>query len=330
MTQIQTDPMDVIYTPSDIVTIGSRYLIARRNHSDVKIPLYLKSIDKDLLPLLAGELVTVIGRPGCGKTGFMMRWARTRARELEKHNIQDRVVVYATYEQSIEELYTFNIAADAELPIDAMARGELTEEQWEFAQKIAAKRISLPLWFIGHSIERRKKRPNLTMSTLGNALLEIEKWNDDRTQIDMLFVDYLQRIKFEGKVESKTIGTSDNLDRLKDAALSFGCPVVVGVQAGREVDERALPIPAMDDGQWTSNIEQASDKIFSVVRPRKYKNEGAQFGSVIVQGNTQMLVSIIKQKLGIDNKAYWVYFDPAYNRLDELEMRNVDLNDTTV
>lgn len=321
------DPRDIIYTPMDIGTIGTEYLDYRRKNKDMGIPLGLKSIDDDLLPSVPGDLVTIIGRPGNGKTGFMMRWARWRAHELVKKQDFDRIVIYLTYEQHIEDLHAFHVAADKGIDISRMARGDITDDEWANVQLAGASRSSLPLWFIGHSMKRRKKRPVITISAIANALTTIEEWSNEKYTIDMVFVDYLQRMPFEGRVESKAIGVSDNLDRLKDGALAFGCPFVVGVQAKREVDNKVLPVPGMDDGQWTSNIEQASDKIFSVVRPRKYKREGELFGkSVMVQGHCQMLVSLLKQKLGEDNKAFWVYFDPAYNKLDELEMTHYDLN----
>ena len=326
------DPLDIVYSPQQIFDIGTRYLDYRRQNKGAGIPLYLKSLDepdKDgnvLLPLLGGELVAVIGRPGNGKTGFMMRWARERAKRLKAAGITNRVVIYASWEQSIEELHAFNVAAEARenhSTIDAtkMARGVITDQEWDDIVKAGATRVELPLWFIGHSLERRKKRPRITITALGQALDAVEKWNDETMEIDMIFIDYLQRMPFEGRVESKTIGVSDNLDRLKDGALAFGCPMVVGVQATREVDNRDLPIPQMNDGQWTSNVEQASDCIISVVRPRKYKNELERFGSITVKGHCQMLISVIKRKLGPDNFAKWVYFAPEYNKLDELEQR---------
>ena len=328
-----TNPLDLVYSPQDIVTIGSKYLDTRRHDKISGIPIGLTSLDEKFLPLLPGELMSIIARPGQGKTGFMMRWARVRAKWLQDNGMIDRVVVYATWEQSIEELYAFNVAADTLLSVTDMAMGKIDDGNWNSVGEYGAKRIMLPLWFIGHSIERRKKRPNLTVTNLAKALDNTERWDNGKIQIDMVFVDYLQRIKFENDVESKTIGVSDNLDRLKDGALRFGCPFVVGVQATRAVEERDMPIPQMEDGQWTSNIEQTSDKIFSLVRPRKYKQEGESFGKkspVIVQGHSQMLVSCLKQKLGPDNWVKWVFFEPEYNRLDELEMRNVNLNGDSI
>lgn len=328
-----TQPKDLIYTPAEISSIGMDYLQQRRTNQALGVPLGLASIDKDLLPLLPGELTTIIGRPGNGKTGFMMRWARERARWLQESGQPDRLVVYATWEQSIEELHAFDVAADTQISVTSMARGEITDDQYSQAMQSSLRRIEKPLWYIGHSLERRKKRPVITVDALAEALMQVEDWAgeaDEKRKIDMVFVDYLQRIPYDSRSESKTIALDNILNRLKDGALSFSCPFVVGVQAKREVDQRNIPIPAMDDGQWTSAIEQVSDKSISVCRPRKYRQEGEQFGEknpVMVIGENQMVVTLLKQKLGIANKPYWVTFNPIYNRLDEAEIKHVRLND---
>jgi replicative DNA helicase len=320
------DPRTIIYTPAEIGALGTEYLEYRRANKDSGIPLYIPSVDKDLIPLLPGELVTVIGRPGNGKTGFMMRWARERARWLARNGKADRIVLYATYEQHIEDLHAFHVAAEKRMSITDMSRGNLKDSEFEQARLAGAARVNLPLWFIGHSMKRRKKRPVISVTNLALALAELEAWSEEKYTIDVVFIDYLQRIPFDGQVEGKAIATSEILDRLKDGALAFGAPFVVGVQARREVDQRQIPIPGLDDGQWTSNIEQASDKVFSLVRPSRYRKDGELFGdNVLVQGHTQMLVSLLKQKLGIDNRAYWIMFDPIYNRLDEAEEKNVKL-----
>jgi replicative DNA helicase len=273
---------------------------------------------------LPGELISIIANPGNGKTGFMMRWARTRAQAIA--NDTTRAVVYATWEQSIEELHAFNAACETGVNISDMARGHIDDASWAKIKTYETSRINLPLWFIGHSMERRKKRPQMTMSALGRALDKIENWGKDKDfSIDLLFVDYLQRVKFDDKPESQTIGFSSILDRLKDCALAFGCPVVVGVQARRDVMERKEPLPGIDDGQWTSNVEQSSDKVLSLLRPSRYRHDGETMFGVTIKGHCQMLVSVLKQKLGKDNWSKWVYFDPAYNLLNELELREINL-----
>lgn len=321
-----TNPQDLIYTPSEIVTLGLNYLDQRKANKFHGLPLGIRKIDADFIPALPGELVTIIGRPGNGKTGFMMRWARWRADEIRKAGELNRVVVYVTLEQSIEELNAFDIAADTGINVETMARGNMTEAERQEVNLAANQRYKKPLYLIGHSMERRKKRPTLNIETIALALAQIESMHDETMAIDSVFVDYLQRIPIPPGSESKTIGLDDILNRLKDGALAFGCPFVVGVQAKREVDTYKNQIPEMSDGQWTSGIEQVSDKSFSVCRPRKYRNEGEEFDGILVQGHNQMVVKLLKQKMGAANIEYNVMFDPRYNRLDEAETVYVNLD----
>lgn len=320
------NPADIVYSPQDIAAIGTSYLEHRRSiaaEGHLGLKLGLDKVDQPngvFMPAMPGDLITIIGRPGCGKTSMMMRWARWRARQLCQEERNDRVVVYITYEQHIEELNAFHVAAEEGISVTDMAMGRITDDEWGKVEAAGVRRATSPLWFIGHSMERRKKRPIITIGAIATALETIESWRpDQKFIIDSVFIDYLQRIPYEKEPESKTIGMDENLNRLKDGALAFACPFIVGVQARRDVDDRRLPVPQMDDGQWTSGIEQVSDKIFSLVRPRKYRQEGESFGSITVHGHTQMLVSVLKQKLGKDNVAYWLEFDPAYNRFDQAE-----------
>lgn len=317
-----TDARDIIYTPSEISTFGLRNLDYIKANKQNGVPIGLARIDKELNPLLPGDLVTVIGRPGNGKTGFMMRWARQRAADLRAIN-PNRLVVYITLEQSIEQLNAFDLAADTGVSITKMVRGEFDDDERVLMQQASMRRVAKPLWFIGHSIERRKKRPQITVELVADALTQIEAWDEERFTLDMVFVDYLQRVKLPPRSESKTIALDEILNRLKDGALAFGCPFVVGVQAKREVDDRNPPIPQMEDGQWTSGVEQVSDISFGVVRPRKYRALGETFGKAVVTDENQMIVSLLKQKMGPANIHFPVRFDPRYNTLDELEERSI-------
>jgi len=311
--------------------IGTEYLRSRRDNKAIGLPIGVRSIDKDYVPSQAGDIITVIGRPGNGKTSFMVRWARTRAEWLVQNSVENRIVIYVTLEQSIEALYAFDVAASSGVSVTSMARGEITDEQLGSTIERGMSHVTRPLWFIGHSQERRKKRPVINVETIAAALREIEAWADTKYVIDCVFVDYLQRMPYT--TDSKVIGLDLVLNDLKDWAFEFGCPFVIGVQAKREVDARPVPVPMMEDGQWTSAIEQVSDASFSVTRPRKYRQEGEMFGGknpVMVEGENQMLIYLLKQKLGPANIPYWVSFNPIYNRLDEMELRDIDMNGVPV
>lgn len=326
-----TDPLDIIFTPAQVARVGTAYIEQRASEKESGIPFYLPAMDDKLLPLLPGELCTIIGRPGAGKSALCMYWARSRARYLQSNFMSERLVIYVTFEQHIEELYAFHVAAETGLPVDQMARGHVDDNQLESVREYGVRRANVPLWFMGHSQERRKKRPSMKLSDIQEALYRIEDWeqqNKRDLQVDMIFVDYLQRIPFEGRPESKVIGIDENMNKLKDLALIFACPLVCGVQARREVDDRDVPVPELNDGQWCSSVEQVSDKILSVVRPIKYRKEGDLFGKkVLVQGRNQMLICILKQKLGDAPFTIWVTFDPQYNQMCEAEEKDYNLTE---
>jgi replicative DNA helicase len=314
-----TLPQDVLFSSAESVRLGMENLSYRRNNKHAAVPIGLRSLDKYVLPLLPGELMTLLARPGGGKTGFMLRWARERAQWLMNNKRENKAVVFVSCEQTVEELDSLGAAAYTHIPLDVMARGELNDTQWHQIKTAAVFRGALPFYWIAPSKEKRKKRPRITPGVIIDTLLHLEATTGIKP--DICFVDYLQLLKSDGRPESKTIEVTNNLELCKDGALATDCPWVVSAQAKREVDLMALPIPGLDSGQWTSAIEQYSDKVASLVRPSKYKKQGEQFGSITVEGHSQLLFSLLKQKLGNDNIAQWVHFDPAYNLLHELESR---------
>jgi replicative DNA helicase len=119
--------------------------------------------------------------------------------------------------------------------------------------------------------------------------------------------------------DPQTVAYSKTMDALKNIALGFGVPMVVGVQASREVEQLEVPIPEMHHAQWTSNIEQSSDRVLSLVRPRRYRAEGETFGSRMVSGQSQLLIDVLKQKLGEANFIEWASVNPIYNTLNNNE-----------
>lgn len=327
------DYSNLLFTPEMAAAATSRYIQIRRDNKFWGISFGLDALDKPkaggnenefYVPLMPGEIETVIARPGHGKTGTMVARARRRANYLKSKGLdKDRVIVYITLEQSIEELNAFNIAADNRISITKMAMGEISPEEWRQCLKDGMGRRYVPIWNIGYSSTAADRQTRVDLDSIEGALHLIE--DQYKKKIDLVFVDYLQRMPFD-RSESKTIGVSDNLDGLKTLALQvFKAPFIIGAQAVRDVDGRMkpgskeLPIPGVDDGQWSSNIEQTSDHVISLVRPRKYCKSGDQFGSITVSGQDQLLVSVLKQKLGASNFGRWIKYDPIFNKLNDSE-----------
>lgn len=307
---------DIIYSPLDVANLGRDYIQYRHDHKEFAVDFPVKSMRKKIYPLAAGEVMSLIARPGNMKTGLMMLWARQRASAVKPYD--NRVVVYATWEQSIEELHSFYVAAQQEISVTKMAMGDLDKADFDKVLTASSQRISEPLFFIGHSVMRKTGRQPITVEALGEA---IERIQGDGFVIDSVFVDYLQRIYPSNPRDNQVVAYSQIMDSLKNLALGFGVPLVVGVQASREVEKESPQVPEMHHAQWTSNIEQSSDRVLSLVRPRRYAQEGEEFNGAIVKGQNQLLGRLLKQKLGEANFDFWMNINPMYNRLDEEEAR---------
>ncbi len=345
----------IIFSPQDRARI-SEADIQRRRRANLKdgldggMPLYINHDDQrkviDLkdpndigfLPILPGEMVTVIARPGNGKTAFLMRTARERARAIRlkavagDEDAKRRVVVYVTYEQPVEELNAFHIAASMSeanrLSVTAMAMGKVSDDQMSEIEAINTRAVGDPLWVVGHSMELKRRKPAVSVAMLEDALYQIKDWQEeDSLIIDSVYIDYLQKIPYD-KREGKTIGISDNSAAIKSMLPGLGTRCMLAAQAVREVGQRDDPTPTMEDGQWTSSIEQDSDGVISIMRPSLYRGQTeavSKNSSIIVEGYNQMKLAFLKRKLGPANFERWISFDVAYNRILQAEMKYINL-----
>ena len=316
MTRTSPDYINLIHTPADL---GAEYLAwAEKIRDDPGIKFGLPAIDNVVIPMRAGELISIIARPGHGKTSLLAYFtrieaARIRARQKEKQE----AAVYVTWEQSAEELEAF-FQADGTHSISDIAWGRADIDA---IKRQAVKRANIPIWVIGHGIGRAgKKTPRMTPDVVLGAIESMEA--DFNVRPTLMVFDYMQLVPVPG--------LSDRVQRvtevpilIKELALRIGCPAIVGVQARREVDDRAVKIPEMRDAQWASSIEQTSDKVFGLWRPRMTENEGdivdIEIGKYVV--NDRLLVIRMLKQRGDRGRFTWgMYFEPEYLRLAEMEL----------
>jgi replicative DNA helicase len=330
----------LVFTPLEASNATEKYVQWKQENNGGGMPLYIQKMEysakdkKGFLPVMQGEIITVLGRPGSGKTGFMLRWARERAKDLQKQAMlgnkeaANSVVLYVTLEQMVEELRLFHASAENEISATDIISGQANEKM-ETVKKTLRDLHTTPLWFIGKSRERRKNKTPINEKTLHEAFTSIEQWQgDDAVQtLDSIFIDYLQRFRPGQKDWVQFYG--DTVNGLKDMAGDFSTRVILGVQAKREVDQRNVKIPDQDDGQWTSGIEQQSDGMLSVCRPSHYVSEGCEFDDgvekVTIKGHDDMVIKCCKRKMGPENFHQWVKFRPEFNKLVETELRSYNV-----
>jgi len=302
-----------VFTAQQVSKLTVQEIERRRDNPHDGIRSDIPLLDDDLLPLRSGELVCVLGRPSNYKSGLMQIIARNATEQIRKN--ENEIVIYVTWEQSIEEHGLIELAAASRIDASKMARGELSELEWQSMMKAAVRRGVTPLWLIGHSSQAGKRRPRISMTDLGDALAYIVDVMGKRPRL--ICLDYLQRIRPDsgGSQREKMMGI---VDRAKDMALAFSVPVLLGTQAGRQVDERSWKLPQMADGQETSNLEQSADKMLAVWMPKTSEMLGDTVGQNPPMEVTEDLLylSLLKQKFGVAPRTYALKVMPAINKIE--------------
>jgi replicative DNA helicase len=317
------DVKQITFSPQTASRLSLEMVEAIRNNTGAGIKTGLPDLDKIYVPDRPGELITILGRPSNYKSGFMNWLSKQALKSIPQGS--DEIVIRATWEQSVEEDTLSWLAGDTGISITQIARGAVGDAEFTQLQKSAVKRAATPMYIIGHSkmqnSERRMARPRMTMHDLTNGIEYIcNDMTASRWKPKAIFLDYLQRIRPAAEDgHDRRIQMMNIVDQAKDLAISFSCPVYLGVQATREVDKKETKIPDMDDGQETSNIEQSSDKSFGLWYPIKTEKENELVGEERVTKNL-LVLRLLKQKLGEAPATFALYVDPERNIIGGREM----------
>jgi len=318
---------DIVFTPNDAVVAAIKTIEDRRTHVGVGVKMGLGVVDDYMLPGRPGELITILGMTSNYKSGLMQFWARYVANDIVESQIENECVIYVTWEQAIEEMLTFDLSATARLSVTDVLRGQISEDEMERLRLIhGPRRAVMPVYLIGHSLAEGHKRPHLTLSAIGQALMYIREEFGVKPRI--VFLDYLQLMQSEGG-EDRRMQIFRNVQRSKDMALAMACPVVLAVQANRETYNEAWGVPRITSGLESSAIEHTSDKSLGVWMPKTTHEVGKQL--VVKEATLEvtenlLILKLLKQKMGPAGKWWSLYVDPAHNLIAEMEIEHVDLS----
>jgi replicative DNA helicase len=320
------DISEIIYRPERAGNLAVNYVEDMHKHRNDGIPIGLPNVDQILVPLRGGWLVTILGYTSNLKS-MLMDWIALQGLAVIPPE-SNKFVLKVTWEQSVEEDTLGWIASKSNLSITKMARGLMDEPEWDVLRGTATKRCATPLWIMGHSQmefkQGRRARPRMTMRdvSLGLEWIIHDSVPGVVLEPSMVILDYLQRMRADpqdGSTRREQMMESVNLS--KDLSVSYGCPVVLGVQASRDVLNREDKIPTLQDGQETSNIEQSSDVSFGCWYPIKSEKEGKVISGYTVNKNLFFL-RLLKQKLGEAPATWPLYVDPERRTFANMEKPN--------
>jgi replicative DNA helicase len=242
----------------------------------------------------------------------MQHWARQMCQQiLRRGNAEKQVVAFVEWEVDVTEIGFYDLAAVTGFDAAKVWRGEVGEAERQRLRVAAMKRAALPIWLIGHSRKRRREFDRLTMDLVHEALCQGRDCYGVR--VIAVFLDFLQAVDPIPGMERRLQIMADT-DRARQIGRDLGCPVIVGSQAGRKVDDLAFKLPRMGDNEESSRIEQNADKVLALWWPWRTEPMGKLITEIDEYVTQELFViGIRKQRFGPPGDVVKVRFDAPRN-----------------
>lgn len=286
-----------VYSPGRAVDTTLGLVEDRMKNPIVGIKPMLPGLGDKLDPWMSGDLIGFLAFTSNGKSSVAQYVVNQHGHVLEaiykKQPDYNHIAVYLSWEQPIEQMIGIDLSRASQLKISDILYGKITDNQLNQLKGHGAKRKTLPIWLIGHSISDKRDRPMLSMPQVTETLMWIEE--ECHMTIDLVVLDYLQRIR-RTKADMRE-GYMDICDQARTMAIKS--PVLLLSQAKREVYGRKWPMPMLDDAQETSNYEQSCTHMFGFWMPCQNKIEKVKVnGKEIMVDDHLLLMETLKQTLG--------------------------------
>jgi len=213
------------------------------------VPTGLIDLDKMLGGLQKSDLIIIAGRPGTGKTGFMLSAAKNAAQKHKKH------VAIFSLEMSNEQLVQRLIAQETGIDTQRLRTGKLNDDEWPlFIHAIEV---------LGDTHIFLDDTPAITPMQLRTKCRRIHL----EYQLDLVIVDYLQLMSGDGRTDNRVQEVSNISRNLKILARELNVPVLAGAQLSRAVEQRTDKKPVLSDLRESGSLEQDADIVMFIHRP---------------------------------------------------------------
>ena len=204
--------------------------------------------------LMPGELTTVGGRAGTGKTAFGLQIVYAALAQIEERDQPGCVCVFSA-EMDGETLMLRQACALEKISLWKVQTRECLPKEYD--------RIHERL---GQLNDSRLMLDESSAPTLEHMIEQLEAVDKERGPIKLVLFDYTELAGEFDKVESQRIAKISR--GLKAIAKKYACPVLTLSQLNRDIEGRADKTPTMRD--LMHGGEREPDRIMILVRPWLY------------------------------------------------------------
>ena len=224
----------------------------------IGVPTGFRDLDKMTSGLQRSDLVIVAARPAMGKTAFALNVAQQAAIKGKAS------VLIFSMEMSKEQLGQRLLSMESRVETQKLKTGDLNRKDWDDIN-IALDVLSEASIFIDDT-------PGISIMEIKNKCRRIKAEHG----LDLVVLDYLQLMSFEGRVESRQQEISALSRNLKLIAREMDCPVIVLSQLSRAPEQRQDHRPQLSDLRESGSIEQDADIVLFLYRDDYYEKENSE------------------------------------------------------
>lgn len=232
-----------------------------------------------------GDMVVVAGRPGMGKTTFVVNLLR-RAIDLGEP------VVFSSLEMRPVQIGELLVQACANTPVTVRRMLEGTDERAIEQYERAVARI-------------REHPLQLCTAHTPASLMAVVDRHKNQHNTRVVVVDYLQLMQGgRTRYQSRQEEVADISRHLKLMAMTQKCVVLALAQLSRGVEARSCKRPQLSDLRDSGQIEQDADSILMLYREEYYTNKEPGLADVIVAKNRSGKTGTVKLTYRADYRRF--------------------------
>ena len=232
--------------------------LAKRPEDIFGVPTGFIDLDRMLTGLQPSDLIIIAGRPGQGKSGFLLSAAKNAALMHKKN------VAIFSLEMSNEQVVQRLLAQETGIDSQRLRNGKLKEDEWSL--------LTHAVEVLGDTHIYLDDTPAITPLSLRTKCRRLHM----EFGLDLIILDYIQLMGGDMRNENRVQEVSYISRNLKVLARELNVPVLAAAQLSRAVEQRTDKRPVLSDLRESGSIEQDADIVMFIYRPDQYEKDTAK------------------------------------------------------
>ena len=266
----------------------------------VGLPTGFKALDGLLGGFQKSDLIVFAGRPGMGKTSWLLTVALNVARRGAR-------VALFTMEMGVEQMVQRLISMETGIKIQQLRTASISAREHTRFTEAIGRIANLPL-FIDDT-------PSITPVEMRTKCRRLQH----EYGLDVVMVDYMQLMSAGRAYENNRVQEISYISRsLKELARELNVTMLSTAQLSRAVEQRQDKRPQLSDLRESGSIEQDADAVMFLYRDEVYNPETTEFPN-------QADVLLSKHRHG-PTGIIQLYFEKSITKFMDVNMQRVDLS----